>query len=111
MSADISDLVGKGYTKLAYWAQMRGPEHSQNFINFVLNGMHYGSTEAHRLFPCLMNISKLGTDHKDIFLREVSLWKYLISLEKCVWNVEVFLSIYLFFENIIRIKIFIVMST
>lgn len=65
--------IAKAYVKLVHFIRSQNDENLQDdFILFVLKAMKLDSSEGRQLFPCVLMQNKLGSECKDIFIKEVN---------------------------------------
>lgn len=66
----IYNHMSNAYMKLVYYAKKRGNSFDKYYIVNMLRAMKLNSSQAHQLFPCLLN-KDIGGVHKDLFTKEV----------------------------------------
>lgn len=66
----IYSHMSNAYMKLVYYAKKRGNAFDKYYIVNMLRAMKLNSSQAHQLFPCLLN-KDIGGVYKDQFTKEV----------------------------------------
>ncbi|XP_023014378.2 DNA-dependent protein kinase catalytic subunit [Leptinotarsa decemlineata] len=89
---DKQKEISGAYVKLANFIRDRDDEALQgDFILFVLRAMRMNSSEGRQLFPCVLMQSKLGSEHKAMFLKEsekIPTWMFLGWIPQLLANVD-----------------------
>lgn len=66
----IYSHMSNAYMKLVYYAKKMGTAFDYYYIVNMLRAMKLNSSQAHQLFPCLLN-KDIGGVYKDLFTNEV----------------------------------------
>lgn len=84
-NTEVTKDIAKAYIKLAHFIRIQEKDDLQKqFISFVLRAMKMNSLEAIQLFPCVLMLSKLGRECKDIFIEEVHFFQMVNVLIICL---------------------------